>query len=137
MDDGDGVHVLPVTVYLSQHVLPVEPNPDTATRSGPSNHASSSSTAQADARFASARDRKAQRKAAVEASMRGRTKEQIKVYLSKDIRVGDTVRVVGRINEWPRQRHGGQKEWVREVVVDEGSGGSVGELRVKLSHRVA
>lgn len=54
------------------------------------------------------------------------------MYVSKDIRVGDTVRVVGRINEWPRQRQGGQKEWVREVVVDEGSGGSIGKSREPL-----
>ena len=46
--------------------------------------------------------------------------------------MGDTVRVVGRIDEWQRRKASGQTEWVRQVIVEEGAGGSIG----KSSHRI-
>jgi hypothetical protein len=53
-----------------------------------------------------------------------------KVYERKDVRVGDTVRIIGKVDEWWRRKAGGGGEAVRQVVVDEGSGGSIGPFPV-------
>lgn len=45
--------------------------------------------------------------------------------MKRDIRVGDTVRVVGKVDEFMRTNVEG-KEWVRRLWVDESSGGSIG-----------
>jgi hypothetical protein len=51
--------------------------------------------------------------------------ENVKVYIRPDIRIGDTVRVVGQVNEWAR----GGKHLVRQLAVNEGSGlGSISEF---------
>jgi len=75
-----------------------------------------------------AKERKALRKLAVlesQAVSTGKSKEKekenVKGYVRNDVRVGDTLRVRGRIDEY---RRGG--EWIRVVVVEPGSGGSVG-----------
>jgi len=49
-----------------------------------------------------------------------------KVYARKDVRVGDTIKVIGRVEEWMRKKAGGGLEWIRGVGVDEGQGGSIG-----------
>ncbi len=114
VDDGDGQCVLPITVYLNlQHLhKPLNPVvqmelPDSGT-------------------FLSSRQRRAQLRAAAEAQIKGKSNANFKGYVRKDIRVGDVVSVVGRVNEYPRRKMG-EIEWVREVVVDDASGGSVGE----------
>jgi len=112
-DDGDGQHVLQVTVYLPLHVPAVPAVEGITSRAGET--------------FLSAKERKEQRKIATEAASAKKAEE--KFYLRKDVVVGDTVRIVGRVNEFPRRRAGGVLEWFREVVVDEGSGGSLGESR--------
>lgn len=103
--------------------------------------------------FLSARERKAQRKAAAEAeaalqalhaeqkaeiracangygSVPGKGREQgkfsqMKVYARKDVRVGDTLKVTARVDEWVRRRREGE-EVVRGLWCDESSGGKVG-----------
>lgn len=112
-DDGDGQHVLQVTVYLPLHTPAVPAVEGITSRAGET--------------FFSAKERKEQRKIAAEAA--SAKKAEQKFYLRKDVIVGDTVRIVGRVNEFPRRRAGGVLEWFREIVVDEGSGGSLGESR--------
>jgi len=79
-----------------------------------------------------AKERKALRKLAVlesqaqsqavsKGKIKEKEKENVKGYMRNDIRVGDTLRVKGRIDEY---RRGG--EWIRVVVVEPGSGGFVG-----------
>lgn len=79
--------------------------------------------------FISAKERKfaraaAAREAAEEAEL-ARPRTRAKVFDRKDIRVGDTVRVIGKVEEYARQRDGAL-EWVRTVTVEEQSGGSIG-----------
>lgn len=51
----------------------------------------------------------------------------VKKYLVPDVRVGDTVRVVGRVDEWTRPKWSGP-EVIRQVAVDLVSdGGSISE----------
>ena len=106
-----------MTVYLAVQT-------STSGNSGPSKSVEIAS--KSGETFLSAKERKDQRKAAMTASTVS-TKNMGKVYLRKDVMVGDTVRIVGRVNEFPRKRAGGVLEWFREVVVDEGSGGSIGK----------
>lgn len=50
----------------------------------------------------------------------------LKKYIVPDVRVGDTVRVVGRVDQWTRSRWSGP-EVIRQVAVDLVSdGGSLG-----------
>lgn len=82
-----------------------------------------------------------QRKAAEQAAARdaeeARTAKFRPVgYEHLDIRVGDTVRVVGRIEEWRRGKADGSGEWVRQVVVADGSGGSIGERALAIAASV-
>jgi hypothetical protein len=49
-----------------------------------------------------------------------------KTFVRKDVSVGDTVRVVGRLDEYARKKAGGEVEWVRGLYVEQGSGGSIG-----------
>lgn len=53
--------------------------------------------------------------------VKGKGKEKEKEYIRKDIRVGDTIRVRGRIDEYRRG-----DGWCRVVVVEPGNGGVVG-----------
>jgi hypothetical protein len=48
-------------------------------------------------------------------------------YVRRDIRVGDTIRVVARVDEWDRRRAEGMQV-VRGLWCDEASGGKLGEL---------
>ncbi|WVR04919.1 hypothetical protein IAU60_001931 [Kwoniella sp. DSM 27419] len=98
LDDGDGVHVLPVTVRLSlcKVTLPAGIAP-TSVDSFPT------------------RAERARRRQETRAS---RPTLPTKGYERSDVRVGDTVRVVGRIDEWARKG-----EWVRQLVVDGNAGG--------------
>lgn len=129
MDDGDGKHVLPVTVKLplvsiTPSTLPPTPTPrQTQTQSG---------TQREGTHFIPAKERKALRKLAVfesqaqsqiQAELKGKSKgkDTEKGYRRNDVRVGDILKVRGRIDEY---RRGG--EWVRVVIVEPGSGGFVG-----------
>lgn len=109
MDDGDGLHVLPVTVRLPLFTVPSKPTPN-PTPGGKSS-----------AHFLTARERKAERRKAPPPPP-----PLMKVYARDDVRVGDTIRVIGRVDEWQRRKVGGEVEWVRQVVVEEGAGGSIG-----------
>ena len=128
VDDGNGETVLQVTVELRRRlnaparkevfgpVQPSEPAEDSSTRY-----------------FLPARERKAQRKAAAEAARQAveearKAKIMAATYEQLDIRVGDTVRIVGRIEQWSRRRPDGSVDGVRQVVVADGSGGSICEL---------
>ena len=112
VDDGDGRCVLPVTMFLTlQTIKPIFTKGDTT-----DSHT-----------FLTAKQRKDQRREASRNHTGAKMKNEVKGYARKDIRVGDTVRIVGRVNEYPRRKAGGEMEWVREVVVDEASGGSVGK----------
>lgn len=123
VDDGDGEHMLPLTVRLQL----------VKAQGAYSKSAASSSNVPeplaASTHFISAKERKLARAVAARrdaeeaelATLRTRTK----VYDRKDIRVGDTVRVVGKVEDYARQREGAL-EWVRTVTVEEQSGGSIG-----------
>ncbi|KAK4685923.1 hypothetical protein P7C73_g4211, partial [Tremellales sp. Uapishka_1] len=107
VDDGDGMHVLPVTVRLKL----LETKSKIAVKSPPKARPT---------HFLSSYEREL-------AKQRQRQQPVIPIlppeptYERKDIRVGDTVRIVGRVEEW--RRKGG--DWVREVVVDPSSGSVV------------
>jgi len=109
VDDGDGLHVLPVTVRLPFITVVHKVTTTTVESKTPSN-------------FLSAREFKAVRRKADPPPQ-----PPTKAYARKDVRVGDTVRVIGRVDEWQRRKAGGEAEWVRQVVVEEGAGGSVGQ----------
>lgn len=113
MDDGDGQHVIPVIIHLPQKKVPVEsPAP--------------SPTAADSLVFKSAKERKAERSKTIHLPPALRKGvPPVKTYVRYDIRVGDTVRVVGRMDEWGRKRPNGDIDWVRNVVVEEGSGGKL------------
>jgi hypothetical protein len=128
VDDGDGKHVLPVTVRLP--LVTIDPSTIPAARQ---TQTQSHTQSQGTHHFIPAKERKALRKLAVLESQaqslaqdkgkggKGKEKEKEKGYRRNDIRVGDTLRVRGRIDEY---RRGG--EWVRVVIVEPGSGGFVG-----------
>lgn len=132
MDDGDGVHILPVTIRLP--LVNVNVNP--ASTSTVTLHSAQSQKTQERTHFTSSKERKALRKAAflesqshphpqAEAEAQKNplvVKKKEKEYARNDIRVGDTVKVKGRIEEFRR----GNGEWVRQVVVEPGSGGFIG-----------
>lgn len=116
---------MPVTVRLSL----VEPSaPVSSTTSAPAltNTTPNSSTYTrhpGPTHFSSAKERKAQRRAAALAESKDKGKGRaapVKVYERNDVRVGDVVRVKGKVDEWMRG-----KEWVRQVAVDPGAGGSI------------
>lgn len=118
-----------VTIRLSPVARPASaPTPFTSVPVGLA--AASSGTAPSSSHFLSAKERKAQRKAAAAAAAAAEeassskmrlTKQQQTVYERNDIRVGDIVRVKGRIDEWLRG-----KEWIRQVAVEPAAGGSIG-----------
>ena len=131
MDDGDGKHVLPITVRLPLVTITPSILPPTPTPRQPQSQSQVGTQSQG-THFIPAKERKALRKLAVlesqaqsqaQAELKGKSKgkETEKGYRRNDIRVGDTLKVRGRIDEY---RRGG--EWVRVVVVEPGSGGSVG-----------
>lgn len=72
--------------------------------------------------FKSAKERKALRKIAIAQDAKGKKPAlpPAKVYERHDVRVGDAVRIRGRIDEWMRG-----KEWIRQVAVEPGAGGSI------------
>lgn len=56
-------------------------------------------------------------------------KKKVKTYVRPDVRVGDTVKVVGRVDEWQRRT-----DTLRQVHVDMASGsGSISRQGVDLS----
>lgn len=111
VDDGDGQYVLPVAMHLPSRQAPKPTLPKVS--------ATSTDT------FLTKGERKAMRKQAEIDTKLHTSRETHSTYVRQDIRVGDAVRVVGKVNEYARRKQEGL-EWVRELVVDEGSGGSVG-----------
>ena len=126
LDDGDGEHVLPITIKLSLVTI-VQPT-------SPSKGDEASSITKT---FVSAKERKAQRRQAALANAVSTAAKRapIKVFERKDVRVGDVVRIVGKVEEWQRRNSEGV-QWVRQVVVTDAAGGSVGELRFLVLLRV-
>ena len=133
MDDGDGVHILPVTIRLPLVNVNVNPAPtSTITQYSAQSETQSRKETQTQGRthFTSSKERKALRKAAfLESQPEAQAqknplvvRKKEKEYARNDIRVGDTARVKGRIEEFRR----GNGEWVRQVVVEPGSGGCIG-----------
>ncbi|WVQ98426.1 hypothetical protein IAU59_005549 [Kwoniella sp. CBS 9459] len=154
LDDGDGLHVLPVIVRLPHvQVTPAMPSPrkkgstslssarktdqyssvcSTVSGRSPPHHGkrsriydthSSSSLSVKTNGSSSIRGSKWQYYGgggSTSASASG-----YKTYEYKDVRVGDTLRVVGKVDEWFRRKADGSGERVRQVVVDENAGGSV------------
>jgi hypothetical protein len=131
VDDGDGKHVLPVTVRLPLVSITPSTLPPTSTPNARQTQ-SETGTQNQGTHFIPAKERKALRKLAVlesqaqsqaqaELKRKSKGKDTEKGYRRNDIRVGDTLKVRGRIDEY---RRGG--EWVRVVVVEPGSGGFVG-----------
>ena len=97
MDDGNGDFVVEAVVRLAQLHIPKPKEPKRG-------------------QFRSAQERRREHAPpeAVEA-----------LFMRPDIRVADTVRVVGRVDEWAR----GGREWVRQLYVDQAAGvGYIGEL---------
>lgn len=121
MDDGDGLHVLPVLIRLSRKT---RPDPSLKSKAKPT------SSAIPTGRFLSARERANRPKSSV-SKMEVETKE--KEYERKDICVGDVVRINGKIDEWSRKRDG-VVEWVRQVIIDDASGGSIGGSKPHFSN---
>ena len=133
MDDGDGKHVLPITVKLPLVTITAKTLPSTTvSRQAQSQSRTQTGTESQGTHFMPAKERKALRKLAVlesqaqsqavsKGKIKEKEKENVKGYMRNDIRVGDTLRVKGRIDEY---RRGG--EWIRVVVVEPGSGGFVG-----------
>jgi hypothetical protein len=138
VDDGDGIHILPVTVRLP--LVNVNPASSTTTQAPSQTQALTQTRTQTTTttrHFIPAKERKALRKIAfLESQLASQSQSQSqaqtqknpllkkkeKEYQRNDIRVGDTVRIKGRIEEFRR----GNGEWVRQVVVEPGSGGFIG-----------
>lgn len=124
VDDGDGKHVLSVSVRLSPSTLAIQGpiTSSTAHDNGRTIDEEDHSIATSSSNFKSAKERKAQRKVASLQDPKGKKPSlpPVKVYERHDIRVGDVVRVRGRIDEWMRG-----KEWIRQVAVEPQSGGSI------------
>ncbi|KAK6902567.1 hypothetical protein I204_07492 [Kwoniella mangroviensis CBS 8886] len=120
LDDGDGQHILPVLLRLS---------PITHTHNSSSSRSKSYTDKAVTARttFATLSEREsrayAKRKAPEENW--SNTNGYPKIFHPKDIRVGDTVRITGKVDEWMRKKSDGSGEWVRQVVVDENAGGFI------------
>ncbi|WWC61486.1 uncharacterized protein I303_104070 [Kwoniella dejecticola CBS 10117] len=122
LDDGDGEHVLPTLIRL--HPVPSLAHPHTSVSKSVIEPKPAAQT------FATASERRiAKRKATEEALASERAQKakwsSTKRFQTKDIRVGDTVRIVGKVDEWMRRKADGSSEWVRQVVVDENAGGSI------------
>jgi hypothetical protein len=135
VDDGDGNHVLPVTIRLPlvtiNPLATPTPTPTPASRLVQTQTQTQTKTQTQSTHFIPAKERKALRKIALlesqlQSQIKEKEKEKVmkvkeKEYLRNDVRVGDTVRVKGRIDEYKRG-----SGWVRVVVVEPGSGGSIG-----------
>lgn len=137
MDDGDGQHVIAVTVRLSL-ITPATSDPTNTSQSqsqssssNTQDHSRSPRSSNSTPNFKSANERKALRKLATLRDAKGKRPAlpPVKVYERNDIRVGDVVKVRGRIDEWMRG-----KEWIRQVAVEPQAGGSV---RKSIPARVA
>ncbi|WVW83510.1 hypothetical protein I302_105531 [Kwoniella bestiolae CBS 10118] len=119
LDDGDGQHILPSLIRLS----PINTS-STSTFTSKSSKPPSTS-------FATASERRlAKRKAIEEAEEASRSNRSNfngypRAFQRRDIRVGDTVRIIGKVDEWMRKKSDGSSEWVRQVVVDENAGGCI------------
>jgi hypothetical protein len=136
VDDGDGIHILPVTVRLPLvNVNPASTTTPTTQSLGQTQAQAHTQTQTPTQRhFIPAKERKTLRKIAfLESQLASQVqsgsqknpmvvKKKEKEYQRNDIRVGDTVRIKGRIEEYRR----GNGEWVRQVVVEPGSGGFIG-----------
>lgn len=114
MDEGNGVTVLEVVVRLAQIEIPrpkVKSKPVM--------------------RSSTFRSRMERRNDPSSSTGSGLPAADNQLYMRPDIRVGDTVRVVGRVDEWSR----GKKEWVRQLSVDMASG--LGSISVYTSEVVS
>ena len=130
MDDGNGDTVLPVTIRLPVRDL----SSVLKGKRKQMGHSRDDGTPET-GHFVSAKERKAQRRAAAavqafeeDEQERVKFRSSFKVYDRKDIRVGDTVRVVGRVDEWMRKKADGSSDWVRQLAVDEGFAGSISKF---------
>ncbi|WWD01786.1 hypothetical protein V866_008732 [Kwoniella sp. B9012] len=120
LDDGDGQHVLPVLLRLS-------PIAHTHNSSASRSKSNTDKTVSARTTFAtlSERESRAYTKRKAPEENQWNTNGYPKIFQRKDIRVGDTVRIIGKVDEWMRKKSDGSGEWVRQVVVDENAGGFI------------
>ncbi|OCF31473.1 hypothetical protein I316_06875 [Kwoniella heveanensis BCC8398] len=142
LDDGDGMHVLPILIRLPHVPIPLPAAPSPKKRKNGSSHSSSRTSRRTDdSTHTNATTDTTTSSTSASTSLRGATStskwqyysagsassatSNHKVFEYKDIRVGDTLRVVGKVDEWFRKKADGSGEWVRQVVVDENAGGSV------------
>jgi hypothetical protein len=121
VDDGDGQHILPVTVKLSLAAHDPRPAKPTVRQTS-----STANDTQASKCFVPAKDRKELRRVAMGQEAAQQKAKPLgppaKVYVRNDVRVGDMVMVKGRIDEWRRG-----SDWVRQVAVEPGAGGSISQ----------
>jgi hypothetical protein len=118
VDDGDGQHVLPITIRL-----PLIPSSSLTSKARADPLQNETTVSFSSSRtFRTSKERKLNPRSTTASTSNTNTK----TYARKDIRVGDTVRVVGRIEEWARRKASGGLEWVRGVGADQGQGGSIG-----------
>jgi hypothetical protein len=115
VDDGDGQYVLTVNIRMT-----AVPSTVSLSSSSKPENADDPQTPRSRSSF---NVREFQRQD--QANGKGNTFRPpiIKIYKGPDVRVGDTVRVVGRVNEWLR---GASR--IRDIDVNEGAGDSVGQL---------
>ncbi|WWD10525.1 hypothetical protein V865_008661 [Kwoniella europaea PYCC6329] len=120
LDDGDGQHVLPVLLRLASI---------THTHNSSSSRSKSNTDKAVSARtsFVTRSERESRAYAQRQAPEENwsNTNGYPKIFQRKDIRVGDTVRIIGKVDEWMRKKSDGRGEWVRQVVVDENAGGFI------------
>lgn len=98
VDDGDGENILPVIVRLAE-------------RPQPKSESSDPPVAKTNV-FRTAAERSAMRSGET-----GLPKVISKLYARPDVCVGDTVRIIGRVDDWHRRT-----ETIRQLHVDEASG---------------
>jgi hypothetical protein len=118
VDDGNGTSTLPV-----KYQLPKVASAPAATERLPVAPRTT---------FTTAAERRIRQEAAAKAELDaafGKPRAPARIYETKDIRVADTVRVIGRIDEYGRFKVTGT-EWVRGVTVEAGAGGSIGKSQI-------
>lgn len=132
VDDGDGSCVMPVKYYLPRigggsQASRVAPTPTPISVPPTQTPVTGSRKT-----FTTVAERRVKEEAAAQAVFEATQVKRapVKVFQSKDIRVGDVVRVIGKIDEWARVKKTG-REWIRGVTVEEGAGGRIGEFPSK------
>ncbi|ORX39576.1 hypothetical protein BD324DRAFT_614216 [Kockovaella imperatae] len=130
LDDGDGKHVLPLILRFRE-LEKAEHSAHTMThRRDPSAAAMNETETSGSKFFMPKKDRKALRKAAALEEIKyadklSFAKHRTPTFEQVDVRVGDTVRIIGRVEEKQRKRADLCLERIRQVVVAEGLGGSL------------